>query len=299
MKINIDINYFPYKIEKLLSNLLIIPGNYSRLKRNDLEKIKKLLMEIKKKYNIIPSNAIIRSIRSAYMNQRFILTHDKLINNKKIIIKHYNNNISILDISKKLDLSPIKLLKIILKNKGYTSKDISSLLYLISSTNDIKKIKKIYHIPLNTKFIIIVKKIIEKDIFNQIDQKSIKGYADAFEKKVEYSIDNIYGLKYKTEKNLIDEQTKKYGKPIITPDFLLLDDLYINKIKINWIDAKNYYGANTILIKKNIKKQAEKYNKAFGSGAIIFNLGVSSILNEKLKLKDTLLISFNDFNDIE
>ena len=43
---------------------------------------------------------------------------------------------------------------------------------------------------------------------------------------------------------------KKYNKAINTPDFLILSNLEINGIKINWIDAKNFYGAYTYLIRK-------------------------------------------------
>ena len=77
-----------------------------------------------------------------------------------------------------------------------------------------------------------------------------------------------------------------------------MEDFYINNKKINWIDAKNYYGANTTLIKKTIKKQMDKYNKEFGSGAIIFNLGYSSALNNFIDNNKIILISFNDFDNI-
>ena len=46
-------------------------------------------------------------------------------------------------------------------------------------------------------------------------------------------------------------------------------------------------------------KQCEKYNKKFGSGAIIFSLGCSDILSKKLNIKNSLFLSFNDFNDIK
>ena len=46
-------------------------------------------------------------------------------------------------------------------------------------------------------------------------------------------------------------------------------------------------------------KPCEKYNKKFGSGAIIFSLGCSDILSKKLNIKNSLFLSFNDFNDIK
>ena len=107
-----------------------------------------------------------------------------------------------------------------------------------------------------------------------------------------------YKIKFKTEKILIKEQTEKYGRPILTPDFLILNELFINNKKINWIDAKNYFGANTILIKKTINNQINKYNKEFGPGAIIFNLGYSSELINSFDNNKIIFISYNDFNNI-
>ena len=90
-------------------------------------------------------------------------------------------------------------------------------------------------------------------------------------------------------KILTIEQIEKYGKPINTPDFLILSDFYINNKKINWIDAKNFYGANTFLIRKKIKKQVRKYINEYGYGSIFFSLNFSS----KLNFDNVLLINFN------
>tara|TARA_B110000208_G_C11752878_1_gene424126 strand:+ start:733 stop:1632 length:900 start_codon:yes stop_codon:yes gene_type:complete len=298
MRVNIKFNLFPYKLEKHLAKLLIIPGKYGKLDNNDLLKIKKFLKDKQKNYNIIPSNAIIRSIRSAYMNERELINSQKMKKTKDKIIKEYIKDKDILAISKKFDFSPIKILKYILQYYSFSKNNISLILYL-ASNKQVNYIQKNFPVPLNQKFILSIKNIIKNDIFNKVNQDEIRDYADAFEKKLEYSIDNVYKLKYKTQEQLTIEQTEKYGRPIITPDFLLLDDLYINNIKINWIDAKNFYGANTRLIKKSMIKQCEKYNKKFGSGAIIFSLGCSDILSKKLNIKNSLFLSFNDFNDIK
>ena len=62
-------------------------------------------------------------------------------------------------------------------------------------------------------------------------------------------------VRFKTQEDLTKEQMEKYGRPINTPDFLILSDFYINNKKINWIDAKNFYGANTFLIKKKLENR--------------------------------------------
>ena len=85
--------------------------------------------------------------------------------------------------------------------------------------------------PFNITFLKNIKYVIDNDIFNTVNQDIIKEYANKFESKVEYSIDNVYKLKYKNEAQLIEEQKIKYGRPILTPDIYLLSDLYINNLK--------------------------------------------------------------------
>ena len=66
--------------------------------------------------------------------------------------------------------------------------------------------------------------------------------------------------------------------------------LKINNIDINWIDAKNFYGANTNHIKKSVEKQTEKYINSYGTGAIIFKNG----FNEELeKISDKLVDEYD------
>ena len=296
MKVVINNIPFPYELEKKLSKLLIKSGDYSKLEDKDLEKIKIFLKKRKREYNIIPSNAIIRSIRSAYMNERELINHRSFNKYKKNIIKDFFKYNNIFKVSKKYDFSPIKILKYILEYHNLSKTNISLILHL-SAKKKFKTIKK--KIPFSDKFLQNIKNVIDNDVFNTIDQDKIKQYADAFERKLEYAVDNVYKIKYKTEEQLKQEQTEKYGRPILTPDILLLQDLYINNKKVNWIDAKNYYGANTILIKKNLTKQIDKYYNKLGPGAIVFSLGYSSKLEQQFDNNKILLLSFNDFEKIK
>ena len=69
--------------------------------------------------------------------------------------------------------------------------------------------------------------------------------------------------------------------------------LQLNNNKINWIDAKNFYGSNINFIKKKIKKQIAKYINSYGSGLIIFKYGFNSNLN----FDQTLIMSIESIND--
>ena len=77
MKIFIKNNSFPYKLEKKIKEILVKPGIYTKLTDEEIDEIKKL---INKNNKLIASNAIIRSIRSAYINERELTN---VINYKK------------------------------------------------------------------------------------------------------------------------------------------------------------------------------------------------------------------------
>jgi hypothetical protein len=132
---------------------------------------------------------------------------------------------------------------------------------------------------------------IENDIYALIDNSVVLSESINYELELQKFLDK-HNILYKTQDQLVEEQTQKYGRPISTPDFLIKSDLYINNIKINWIDAKNYYGANISFIKYSINKQILKYNKNYGNGCIIFKLG----FNDELNFNNTLLLD-NDSLD--
>jgi len=134
---------------------------------------------------------------------------------------------------------------------------------------------------------------IENDIYSQLDQTDMQKESTKFEKDIE-KILLKYNIKYKTQEQLTEEQFKKYGKAINTPDFLIESELIINGHSINWIDAKNFYGSNNSFVIKKITKQISKYIKSYGSGCIIFNSG----FNERLCFDDVLLLNFKSINMI-
>jgi len=129
---------------------------------------------------------------------------------------------------------------------------------------------------------------IENDIFNKVVQTSQIENSENFEIEVGNFLKK-HNIKFKTQDDLVKEQIEKYGRPINTPDFLILSEFYINNKKINWIDAKNFYGANTYLVKKKIKKQVKKYINKYGDGSIFFSLNFS----EKLNFNNVMLVSYN------
>ena len=209
------------------------------------------------------------------MTIKIIKDSDRLKSLINKISKLYKKGIKLSWISKKYDLSPILMLKNILSSR-YSKEKIKDFFHG-------KHLDKLSEFDLEQ-----LNFAKENDIFNKVDQSEQLNNSKNFELEIQnFLVKNK--IKFKTQNELTKEQIKKYGKAVNTPDFLILSDFYINDKKINWIDAKNFYGANTFLIKNNIQKQISKYIDEYGFGSIMFSLNFS----EKLHFDNVLLTSFH------
>ena len=270
-KINININPVDYNLEMKLANAVLIKGNYKKLNDKQIDKLNRYIS--KKKLSLQIEDIL--SIRSAYMTMKIMKDSNRLKSSLKKIYKLYKKNISLKEISKKYDLSPIPLIKNIFYRKSYSKEIVKSFFY----SKNLDKLNEFDKNQLNF--------AIQNDIFNKVVQTEQIENSENFELEVSKFL-HKNNIKFKTQEELSKEQIQKYGRPINTPDFLIISDFYINNKKINWIDAKNFYGANTFLVKKKIKKQVKKYIDEYGFGAIFFSLNFS----EKLNFDNVLLVSY-------
>jgi hypothetical protein len=111
--------------------------------------------------------------------------------------------------------------------------------------------------------------------------KAIGEQARLFEVDVEWLLKKM-NLKFKTQEDLVVEQTAEHGRAIITPDILFAEPVKLlvthpNGVTtthmVNWIDAKNYLLININFMIAGLKKQAAKYCDKFGPGAFLFHYG--------------------------
>ena len=228
--------------------------------------------KVHEEYKVSMDPKIIVSINSSFMKNYIIEHYNNLSKYSNNIIKGYNN-MDVLKLSEKYDLSPVSIIKLIFEKK-YNVK-LSKIAKNIKILNDYDK-KQLYTATSN-------------DAYYTLDQTNQQHDAINFEKKVEeFLIKN--NIKYSTQEQLAEEQIKKYGKAINTPDFFIKSEFSIDGKKIHWIDAKNFYGANIRFIKNKIIKQTKKYIDTYGDGCIVFNLGY----NEMLKINNVLFVSYED-----
>jgi len=280
----------PYTLSNNIEKYIISFIKTQRHKKNFFLKIddktcSKLNSNIKKefKYNITNSCQIINSIKSAYVKKNIIKYSFNLKKNEKKIFSFYNENEKLFNkkknyknlfkyISEKYILSPLNVMRFIIKKK-YSLK--------ITKVTD-KQISK------------FDKKMIDYSLDNDdyalIDNKREMEISLEFEKRVE-DILKKHNVKYKTQEQLVKEQIKKFGKPINTPDFLIISDFYINNKKVNWIDAKKFYGSCVNFVTDKIKNQTKKYLDEYGSGCIVFEYG----LNELLNYDNIILFDYESF----
>jgi hypothetical protein len=271
MNINIEVkNRIPYDVEKYIIKLINMkpPKSYAAMSEKEINYIHQY---IRKKFSIDINPQIILSIKSAYMKNHIISKHYRLNKYLNNLIKEYPTN-NIIDLCTKYDIPPMSILRLILETK-YNMK-----MKQIISNREMLSAYDLEQLDL----------AIGSDIYNQFDQQSLALEAAEFENKVGLILKK-YNISFRTQEELVKEQVKLYGKAINTPDFLIDSELVINNVKINWIDAKNFYGSNIPFVKTKIHKQIQKYIQEYGSGCIVFGLGFSTALS----FPDTLLLSYD------
>ena len=117
---------------------------------------------------------------------------------------------------------------------------------------------------------------------------------DQWHEFLEYDIQQYlisHEVKFFTEHQLKEIPNHVYYyRNYRSPDMYILDDLFINKRLVRWIDAKNVFGGS--LYHKDRKKtcdfnsQINSYVENFGPGAIVFGHGFSLDFVKLLKKED-------------
>jgi hypothetical protein len=289
MKIIVKNKPIPYKYERNLLKYLIYPGHYNFLSDSKETLLREKITKYNKLYDLDLNINLLYSIRSAYMSEKIMINNHKLIRKSKFLFDKYNENMNILQISQKYDFAPILILKQIFYKLKFSKNKVKDMFHSYIK-NNLTDLSKTYPPLKNYKRLIQqIPLAINNDKYNRIDQTEQIENSENFEIILGKYLTSK-GITFKTQEMLVIEQIKKYGRPINTPDFLITSDLIINNKNITWIDAKNFYGANTKLINKSIKKQTKKYIDTYGFGCIVFSMNYS----KKLNFENVMLIDYNE-----
>ena len=213
------------------------------------------------------------SLRSNLLQQKAMFRHVQLQKNKKTLHKDYKAGTSVLELARRIDCPPMNVFRTILAEMKLGKAAIKT------SLRDPNK-----HLKLRERTEFLAAEA--WDIVAHVDQGSLKEYSDKFEEIIEHFLGHR-GISFVTQNELEVEQKRDFGQSILTPDFLLLDELIINGKRVTWIDAKAFYGANIPFNIKKIKKQMSRYIDHWGSGAIIYLQGFS----EKLEMEGCTMLN--------
>lgn len=272
MNLTIEINSLPKTIQNSIVEQILYrtPTTYKFLTEDEINKICTT-----SNINYPNANKVIVSIKSTTISQHLVYESQNIEKKLPVIVNDYNNNLNIVSISVEHDYSPLNLMRLIVEQK-YSIKLQRAIKSNVLTEYDL--------IQLAT--------ALNNDNYAVFDMSEPEKLANEFEKKIQLKLDHL-GVKYLTQKELVNEQLINFGRRISTPDFQILSDLYINGQKINWIDAKNFFGIDNSLNNKKIKKQTQKYINGFGTGLIIFSLGFT----DTLKIDGVLFSDFNGFQN--
>lgn len=205
-------------VEKSLTNLVVRPGDFGPFSMN------KEIAEFMEKHSI--SIGQVNSLRSWNLRDKAFRNQPKLnsIPGKDLLLS-YENGTTVVDLSKKLDIPPINLFRIIIKHKySYQKK---TLMKVIKSPSNYLYGRDLLEFLEATK---------RDCIANPESNAEILAASLDFEKEIEDFLKRQQ-IQFKNQKELISEQ-KQLGNISVTPDWLILDKLYINNQRIHWIDAK-------------------------------------------------------------
>lgn len=227
------------------------------------------------KLKISPEQAI-SILRSANTNR--IMHKISWINDKNLpsyeknitkMVSSYDNGNSIVCLTHKYGLPPLTILKEILlfkettkfKETKETNNDkIDNLRRLFSG--------KSHNNPLSGRDLheyFLAEQNDATSPFNQrINSEKSKRNEDIF-------VSYFANIKHKTEDDLRKEYLEREsGEKLLTPDILFLEDVFINDVKIHWIDYKDYAGTPLSPMWSSCREQAKKYAEKWGKGAICY-----------------------------
>jgi hypothetical protein len=212
------------------------------------------------------------SLRSAILQQKSVYNFGKLQRVAKEMRQLYEDGNDVVELSKKYDYPPMNLFRAILKARGWSKSKIR---------DNLRKPEG----RLNERDLEQFKKAEAADRVSNVDQSETQERAETFE-DILCRFFEQKGVRIRRQPEMVAEQMAEHGRPVRTPDLLILDDVRINGEPVAWIDAKHFYGADVSFQRKKTTKQMGRYIEEWGQGAIVFRHGYC----DNLHIPGTILL---------
>jgi hypothetical protein len=164
----------------------------------------------------------------------------------------WKKGISFLEISNKLEFSPVLTGLLILKEENISRKMYRKMLNNLDEVKD-QRLKK------------ELKDVVANDIIYSPDGNEIQAERGRMgeERLSKWLIKG--GFEFTTEK----EMANKFKK---TPDFFMKKPINVRGMDVHWIESKATFGTRRE-IKKNLKNQLIPYRELYGSGMVVYWFG--------------------------
>jgi hypothetical protein len=248
---------------------------YSPITALTIKKLSHDIKNINSKYGIKLTVDHAISLHHIVSKDKIMRDYPRLNSLAKKITAEYNLPTDILKLAIKYNFPPVNLLRTIFINNGYDQSALFTAFggepHKVLKGRDLKQLLKAE----------------KNDADSRISQEANFKRAMDFESIVVKEFTKI-GIKIKLQEDLVKEQTIQFGRPILTPDILFLDTVYINGEKVKWLDCKNYLGNDIDFIYKSNVKQAAKYSAEWGLGIILYRYS----FKEDLKIPGAILLNY-------
>ena len=266
VKLSWKVSPVPKNVEREVHDIVCRPGEFGFLDDERVDEIAEQLGD----RAISLEQAL--SLRAALNQEKAVFSHGRLQRRAREMLRKYDGGESVLSLSKRYDFPPVNLFRAILSARNW-------------SKNRIKETLRDADKKLNKRDLAEFRKAEAEDRVTHVNQAETHHAADLFE-KVLCDHFTANGVRFRTQTELLKEQVESEGRPVRTPDLLMLDHVEINGVPVAWIDAKHFYGAGLSFQRKKTQKQVNRYAEEWGHGAIIYRHGFC----DGLKLRGAILL---------
>ena len=272
IKMDWKVKPVPKQVEEKVGNYVVRRGEFGWLEDKRMDQIANFVKDLE----MTLDQGL--SLRSAILQEKSVFSFHKLQRNSGKLRRLYEEGVSVVELSKRFDYPPMNVFRSILKSRGWSKIKIKEAL----RAPEKKLNKRDQEEFVNAE---------GADRVSNVDQSENAKRADLFEEALCEHFENK-GVRIRRRPEMVAEQTKIHGKPIRTPDLLLLDNVIVNGQPIAWVDAKHFYGADLRFQRKKTIKQMNRYIEEWGQGAIVFRHGFSA----NLRIPGVILLDSSQLN---
>jgi hypothetical protein len=263
----------PIEIYKSVLRLVAESRSYALLTREQAaEHAHKLAQKFA--YNITP--ALFAALYRVCIKDKITRNWRRMKDTAEVLYREYERGENIVTIAHAADLPPSSLLREMWTAVGVYPRPVLKSVFLgRTDPHSVLNIRDAEQFELAQQY----------DADSSLNQ--MRGHQVALANEHRFAdFLEICGLQFETEGQILARQ-RDDGEKLITPDILLAAPIRINGSPVYWIDYKDYVGTRAWFLLDSNRKQAAKYAKKWGPGAICYRHGFTA----DMRVEGAILLS--------